>query len=96
MIDRNLIQHTAKLAKLHLSEEEISTFAVQLQDIIEYVNQLNEVNTSQIEPASHALPIWNVFRDDVTAPSLPLDHVLQNAPDREDPFFKVPQILTEN
>lgn len=86
-------RHVAKLARLALDESHLQRLTGQLESILEYVNKLQQVNTAGVEPLAHALPLHNVFREDVVEPSLPLDKVLQNAPDSDGPFFKVPKVL---
>lgn len=67
--------------------------SAQLSRILEYFEQLNELDTSNVEPLAHPLPRVNVFREDELCPSLPLEDVLANAPDREGNYFKVPRII---
>ena len=86
-------RHVARLARLALDEPHLQRLTGQLESILEYVNKLQEVNTAGVEPLAHALPLHNVFREDVVEPSLPLDKVLQNAPQTDGPFFKVPKVL---
>jgi aspartyl-tRNA(Asn)/glutamyl-tRNA(Gln) amidotransferase subunit C len=86
-------RHVAKLARLALDESHLQRLTGQLESILEYVNKLQQVNTAGVEPLAHALPLHNVFREDVVEPSLPLDKVLQNAPETDGPFFKVPKVL---
>lgn len=87
------VEYTAKLARIDLSAEEKELFAQQLDRILEYINKLNEVDTSGVEPTTHVLPLKNVYREDKVQDSLPVDKVLQNAPEREGAFFKVPQVI---
>ncbi len=87
------IRYVAKLAHLSLTEEEINLYAHQLNDILGYMAELAKVNVETIEPTFHPLPIHNVFREDERKPSLPIDKVLTNAPDKESSFFKVPRVL---
>lgn len=87
------IRWVAHLGRLELTDDELETMARQLSAIIEYVDQLQQVNTDGVEPLAHPLPIHNVFRDDVTAPSLPVDAALANAPDRQGDFYGVPKVL---
>lgn len=87
------VRHVAKLARLALPEEKLEKLGSQLESILTYVAQINEVDMAGVEPMAHALPVHNVFREDVVEPSLPLEKVLQNAPDSEGPFFKVPKVL---
>ena len=93
MIDEAQVRHIAKLARLRLSDDEIARFSGQLADIVAYVQQLAEVNTADIEPLAHPLPLTNVMRDD--EPHQPFDSAtaLANAPQREGSFFKVPAVL---
>ena len=64
-----------------------------LSGIVTFMEQLNEVDVTGVEPIAHALPLSNVLREDVVEASLPLDQVLQNAPETDGPFFKVPKII---
>ncbi|MBI9015836.1 MAG: Asp-tRNA(Asn)/Glu-tRNA(Gln) amidotransferase subunit GatC [Phycisphaerae bacterium] len=86
----------AKLARLKCSDEEIDMFTVQLGAILQYVDQLSEVNTDGIEPLAHCLAVSNVLRDDVVTESLPNDKALQNAPHRDGEYFGVPKVLGES
>jgi aspartyl-tRNA(Asn)/glutamyl-tRNA(Gln) amidotransferase subunit C len=87
------VEHIAHLAKLRLSEEEEDTFGAQLSGILAYVEKLNELDTSGVEPTSHVLALGNVMREDILRPSLPTDEALLNAPDRADDFYRVPKII---
>ncbi len=87
------VKHIAKLSRLYLSDEEIITFTEQLSSIIEYVEQLNSLDTGNIEPTSHVIPLKNVMRDDFLSGSLDRESVLQNAPDVTDKFYRVPKII---
>src|SRR6516165_6616837 len=87
------VRWVAHLARLELSQEELTLFTDQLSAIVEYVNKLNEVKTDGVEPMAHALPIENVFRPDDSLPSLPVDAALANAPDRRGDFYGVPAVL---
>lgn len=88
-----VVEHVAKLARLDLSEKEKETFTGQLNAILKYAEKLNELDTSNVEPTSHPMPLVNVMREDVTRASLPMEKVLRNAPDEEDGQFKVPAVL---
>lgn len=81
------------LARLNLTETEKKLFTEQLDSIIQYIDKLNELDTSNVEPTAHVLPIKNVFRKDELRPSLSRDKALQNAPDSRDGFYKVPKII---
>jgi aspartyl-tRNA(Asn)/glutamyl-tRNA(Gln) amidotransferase subunit C len=83
----------AHLARLELSEGDLETMTRELGAIIEYVDQLQKINTDTVEPLAHPLPIHNVFRPDEPVPSLPPDQALQNAPDRRGNFYGVPAVL---
>lgn len=87
------VRHVAKLARLHLSADELDRFTRQLGGILEYVNKIGRLNVDDVEPMAHALPIHNILRDDVAGPPLPLEKVLQNAPERDGDFFAVPKII---
>ncbi|WP_240415069.1 Asp-tRNA(Asn)/Glu-tRNA(Gln) amidotransferase subunit GatC [Paenibacillus periandrae] len=87
------VEHVAKLARLELSEQEKQTFTEQMNAILKYADQLNELNTDNVEPTSHPVPLVNVMREDVSRPSLPIDKVLLNAPDEEEGQIKVPAVL---
>lgn len=87
------VRWVAHLARLELSDTDLQTLTRQLSAILDYVNQLQQVNTDGVEPLAHPLPIHNVFRDDEPASSLPVDAALANAPDRHDDFYGVPAVL---
>jgi len=98
MSDQKLItlddaKHVARLARLWLDEPQLQKLTGQLESILEYVNQIGRVDVSDVEPMAHALPLHNVFREDVAKPGLPLEKVLMNAPQTDGPFFKVPKVL---
>jgi aspartyl-tRNA(Asn)/glutamyl-tRNA(Gln) amidotransferase subunit C len=83
----------ALLARLELSEEEKDLFSRQLGSIIKYIEKLNELDTASVEPTAHVLPLHNVFREDEVQPSLPREMTLQNAPERNEQFYRVPKII---
>jgi aspartyl-tRNA(Asn)/glutamyl-tRNA(Gln) amidotransferase subunit C len=92
------VKAVAHLARLELSEDELTAMTRQLGAILDYVAQLQQLNLEGVEPLAHALPISNVFRDDEPAPSLPVDEALANAPDRRgrgegEQFYGVPAVL---
>ncbi len=94
-ITRKEVDHVARLARLELSEDEKETMTRQLDRILGYVDKLNELDTSTVEPTSHVIPMLNVMREDEVRPSLAPDDALSNAPDREDAFFRVPRIIED-
>jgi aspartyl-tRNA(Asn)/glutamyl-tRNA(Gln) amidotransferase subunit C len=87
------VRWVAHLARLELSAAELEAMTRQLSAIIDYVNQLQQVDTAGVEPLAHPLPVQNVFRDDEPAPSLPVEAALANAPSRRDDFYGVPAVL---
>ncbi len=94
-ITRKEVEHVARLARLELTAEEKERMQTQLDSILSYIDKLNELDTSAVEPTSHVLPMTNVFREDEVVPSLSQEEVLLNAPDRHELFFRVPRILEE-
>ena len=89
------VRHVATLARLALSEEETARFGRQLSQILDYIQTLNELDTSQVEPTAHVVPMANVWREDEVEPSPGREAVLGNAPDRTEEFFRVPKIIAE-
>ena len=87
------IDHLGRLARLALTEEEKVLFAGQLDNILKYVEKLNELDTAGVEPTSHVIALNNVMREDAPRPSLDREEALQNAPDKTDAFYRVPKIL---
>lgn len=92
-ISKEEIEHIASLARLSLSEKEKELFGSQLSSILDYMEKLNELDTKDIEPTSHVLPLSNVMRDDIPRPSIPREDALLNAPDHTDKFYRVPKII---
>ena len=92
MITTDNVKHVAKLARLELTEEETEKYSKQLGDILKYVEQMNEVDTTGVEPMSHAIPVVNVFREDVVVQEQTKEELMANAPSKEDGFFRVPKI----
>ncbi|RIX47275.1 Asp-tRNA(Asn)/Glu-tRNA(Gln) amidotransferase subunit GatC [Paenibacillus nanensis] len=87
------VEHVANLARLALTDAEKAQFTDQLNAILKYAEKLNELDTDNVEPTTHVLPITNVLRDDECRESLPIEKVLLNAPDEEDGQIKVPAVL---
>jgi aspartyl-tRNA(Asn)/glutamyl-tRNA(Gln) amidotransferase subunit C len=92
-IDLDQVSHVAKLARLGLTQSQLEKLAGQLGNILSYVEKLSGMDTTGVEPMSHALPLKNVLRDDIVQPSLSIEQVLQNAPEAEGRFFKVPKVI---
>jgi aspartyl-tRNA(Asn)/glutamyl-tRNA(Gln) amidotransferase subunit C len=94
-ISREEVAHLAHLARLAVSEQELDTFAGQLDVILQSVARVGEVAAADIPPTSHSVPLTNVLRDDVVVPGLTQSEALSGAPDVEDGRFRVPRILEE-
>ncbi|MBN2138058.1 MAG: Asp-tRNA(Asn)/Glu-tRNA(Gln) amidotransferase subunit GatC [Sedimentisphaerales bacterium] len=92
-IDEDQVRKVAKLARLELCEQEVEDFAGQLSAIIGYVEKMNELDTEDVEPLAHCLPVSNVLREDIAGESLGTEAALANAPQWDGDFFKVPKIL---
>lgn len=87
------VKHVAHLARLAITEEEAEKFAEQLGKITDFAEQLNELDTTNVEPTSHVFPIANVLREDVAKEGLPLEKVLLNVKEHENGQIKVPSII---
>ncbi|MBN1300550.1 MAG: Asp-tRNA(Asn)/Glu-tRNA(Gln) amidotransferase subunit GatC [Melioribacteraceae bacterium] len=87
------VEYIAKLARLELTEKETENYTDQLNQILDYMEKLNELDTSNIEPLSHPVENFNVFREDIIQPSVSREDALKNAPDANEEFFKVPKVI---
>ena len=94
-ISREEVAHLARLARLAVTDEELDTFAGQLDVILGAVAKVGEVAAADVPPTSHSVPLTNVLRDDVVRPGLMRDEALAAAPDAEAGMFRVPRILDE-
>ena len=94
-ISREDVQHVARLARLELSEPELVRMQDELSHILAYIDKLRSVDTTGVEPTSHAVPLTNVMREDEPRPSLPRAEMLANAPEAAGDFFRVPRIIEE-
>jgi len=94
-ISTEQVKHVANLARLAITEEEAAMFTKQLDDIISFAEQLNELDTENVAPTFHVLDMKNVLREDRPQQGLPQEEVLKNAPEHQDGQFKVPAILGE-
>ncbi|PLY02165.1 MAG: Asp-tRNA(Asn)/Glu-tRNA(Gln) amidotransferase GatCAB subunit C [Desulfuromonas sp.] len=92
-ITRKEVEHVAVLARLALKDNELDRFTGEMDQILGYVEKLNELDTEGIIPTAHAVPVENAFRDDVVRPSIGIDKALQNAPDPADGCFRVPKVI---
>lgn len=93
MIDRETVKNVAKLARLGLSEEEITIFGDQLSVILQNIAILQEADVSGVSPTSHASRLTNIMREDIPQPSYAPELLLANAPDQEDNCLKVRAVL---
>ena len=94
-IDRARVQHVAGLARIALTDDELDRFTGQLQVILAAIEPLNDVDTSAVPASASVLPLLNVMREDEPRPSLPVEVVLAQAPDREGDLFRVQASLEE-
>lgn len=95
-ITPEVARHVALLSRLELAEGEAEKYAADLGNIVHYVEQLAELDTTHVEPTSHSFKMQNVFREDAERPSLSNEQALANAPDAEDECFKVPAVLQDS
>ena len=86
-------QHVARLARVHLSEDELRQFVPQLDEILTYVHQLQRVPTDGVEPTHHVLPLANIMRPDQLTPTDVQEAVLHGAPARHGQLFQVPKVV---
>jgi aspartyl-tRNA(Asn)/glutamyl-tRNA(Gln) amidotransferase subunit C len=95
MLTREQVEHVARLARLALRDEDVERFRTQLSAVLAHIDMLNAVDTSAIPPTAQVGGLYNVARTDDPIPSLPVEAVLANAPQREDVYFRVPAVLDE-
>jgi aspartyl-tRNA(Asn)/glutamyl-tRNA(Gln) amidotransferase subunit C len=89
------VEHIAELAKLEFTDAEKEKFTHQLNKILEYMEQLNSLDTTGVEPLSHVIELSNVLRADEVKPGVSTDEALKNAPAKNERFFKVPKVIGE-
>ena len=94
-LDEQAVRHVAHLARLAVSDEEVAMFSRQLSAVLEYVARLDELDTSEVPPTAHPLPLSNVLRDDVVGQCVTNEAALQNAPDAQAGMFRVPKVLDQ-
>ncbi len=92
-LSRAQVEHIAKLARLNLTSDEIDKYTRELTVILTYVDQLQAVDTTGVEPKNQFISAENVFREDIPEPSLSCDEALRNAPDRDGEYFHVPKVI---
>ncbi len=92
-LSREEVEHIAHLARLEFSEKELEAFTQELSQILDYMEKLSELDTSEVEPTYHALTVSNRFREDRVRPSFPPEEITQNAPQKEGSAFVVPKVI---
>jgi len=92
-ISKDDVDKIARLAKLELTDAEREKFTTQLNDIVSYIEKLNELNTSEVEPLAHVNDLKNVSRDDKVIPSLEKKDVFKNSPQQDGEYFLVPKVI---
>jgi aspartyl-tRNA(Asn)/glutamyl-tRNA(Gln) amidotransferase subunit C len=95
-VSRKDVEHIAELARLKFEEKELDQFTNDLNEILTYVEKLNELDTENVEPLSHPIESVNNFREDEVKPSIKREEALKNAPDKDEEFFKVPKVIGES
>ncbi len=95
-VTKENVEYIAALARLKFNDAELENYTHQLNDILKYVEKLNELNTDNVEPLSHPVENVNVFREDKLKPSISTEEALKNAPNRTDEFFKVPKVINQD
>ncbi|MEX0742070.1 MAG: Asp-tRNA(Asn)/Glu-tRNA(Gln) amidotransferase subunit GatC [Phycisphaeraceae bacterium] len=94
-ITEQQVRHVAKLSRLKLDDAEVAHFATSLSRVLGYVSKLSELDVEHVEPMAHPTDMTNHFRSDEPTQPLPLEKVLENAPEADPPFFKVPKVLND-
>jgi aspartyl-tRNA(Asn)/glutamyl-tRNA(Gln) amidotransferase subunit C len=92
-ITRHEVERVAVLARLALTDKELDAMTGQMNQVLDYVDTLNRLDTDGIVPTAHAVPVENAFRDDVVRPSIGSERALKNAPAAADNCFRVPKII---
>lgn len=96
MLDRSEVDKVAHLARLTLTDQESEQFTTQLGDILDYFEQLSELDVATVEPTTRAIDISNITRADALNPDADLEAILDCAPEREEDYFKVPKIMGDS
>jgi aspartyl-tRNA(Asn)/glutamyl-tRNA(Gln) amidotransferase subunit C len=94
-LDEKTVRHVAHLARIAITDAEVTLYREQLSNILDYVHQLTELDTSEVPPLEHSLSAFNVLRTDVPHQPWSPDDALKNAPDRHGDFFRVPKVLDQ-
>ncbi|WP_035437754.1 Asp-tRNA(Asn)/Glu-tRNA(Gln) amidotransferase subunit GatC [Bacillus sp. UNC322MFChir4.1] len=87
------VKHVAHLARLAITDQEAEKFQKQLDAIVTFAEQLNELDTTKVKPTTHVLDMKNIMREDVPEKGLPVEEVLKNAPDHKENQIRVPAVL---
>lgn len=93
MLNREQVHKVANLARLEMTVEEEDQIATQMNSILEYFEQLSELDTTDVQPTTRAIDVSNVTRPDILQPYTDRDAILKEAPDQDGDFFKVPKII---
>jgi len=94
-VEKKEVEKIAELARLKFSDEELESFTHQMNDILSYMDKLNELDTEHIQPLSHPIEQVNIFRKDTVKSSISTEDALKNAPDKDEKFFKVPKVIQD-
>jgi len=92
-VTRKDVEHIAELARLKFADAEINSYTDQLNEILTYMEKLNELDTENVEPLSHPVEGSNVFREDSAKPSISTEEALKNGPEKDEQFFRVPKVI---
>jgi aspartyl-tRNA(Asn)/glutamyl-tRNA(Gln) amidotransferase subunit C len=92
-LTQDTVNQTAHLARIYLKPEELATISQQLKGILDFIDKLNELDVTAVQPTSHILPVHDIVRTDELRASLPVEQALKNAPHKRDAFFGVPKII---
>ena len=87
------VEHVAWLARLELTDQEVDRLTNQLNSLMGHFEDLGKLDTQGVAPTSHSIPVWNVFREDIAGPSLTAEEAVSNAPESENNYFIVPQVV---
>ena len=93
MISEKDVKYVAGLARIHLKDEEIDRLTKDLEKILDYINKLDTLDVTEVQPTSHVLPLKNVHREDTVKPSLTQQEALKISVDSEEGSFKVPKVI---
>lgn len=95
-VTRKDVEYIAELARLKFSDEELDSYTEQLNEILAYMEKLNELDTENVEPLSYPVEVKDPVRDDLPRPSVSTEEALKNAPDHDGEHFKVPKVISQD